>query len=204
MLIKALYFASLSTHVPMLKYTTHRIYIVGYTSCSGTLSVITGSQSIVCSAKRSCYLSTIHSGGVDLDVHFTGHEAGSNATIHCEATDRCNIECRGFDSCKDTTLLCSGLCNLYCDYKSECPIGWTSSPTSSPTANPTTSPTASTIAPSDNPTIDPTNYPTMNPTINPAINPTIISIMYPIIDPSIDPSRAPSIDETVERTGNAD
>eukprot|EP01083_Nonionella_stella_P071467 191970_1 len=171
-------------------YDASFLYCGGYISCSGTLSIITGTQHIVCSAKRSCYLSAIHSGGVDLDVYFTGHEAGANATIHCGGTDQCNVECRGYNSCKDTTLFCSGSCNLYCDIRSKCPIGWSSSPTSSPTANPTTLPTTNTIAPSD------------NPTMGPAINPTIISIISPMIDPTIDPSTstAQSIDETVDVT----
>eukprot|EP01083_Nonionella_stella_P188030 692227_1 len=142
------------------------VYCKAFIACH--TATITASRFIKCSGKESCINSIIHSGGTDLDLYLTGDNAGATATIYCNQNDWCNIRCIGYASCAETTLVCDGTCNVYCDTISQCPQDWTSSPTVLPTAN-TTEPT---IHPSMYPSANPTNDPTIHPSSNPSFIPT--------------------------------
>eukprot|EP01083_Nonionella_stella_P271872 921715_1 len=145
---------------------TSYVYCKAMYACD--TATITGSRFIMCSGKSSCINSIIYSDGSDLDLYLMGHNAGKTATIYCNQTDWCNIRCIGYTSCAETTLVCDGTCNVYCDTISQCPQDWTSSPTVLPTAN-TTEPT---IHPSMYPSANPTNDPTIHPSSNPSFIPT--------------------------------
>ena len=88
---------------------------------------------------------------------FYGYYSGLTATVNCDTSSTCNIDCLA-NGCDGLTLICNGVCNVNCDESRNisCPVGYvgpTPKPTQSPTYNPTNRPTYSPI---DNPTTSPT------------------------------------------------
>eukprot|EP01083_Nonionella_stella_P271873 921716_1 len=149
------------------------VYCKAFIACH--TATITASRFIKCSGKESCINSIIHSGGTDLDLYLTGDNAGATATIYCNQNDWCNVRCIGYGSCTGTTLVCDGICNVYCDSISQCPQGWTSSPTVLPTPI-TTEPT---LHPTVYPSVHPTNYPTVHPSSVPSVTPSDSPTKHP-------------------------
>lgn len=69
--------------------------------------------------------------GGNITMVMEGFLAGSGATLHCPAGDRCVVDCLGYDSCFNLTLDCDddAICTVYnCDNGGNignwCPIGW--------------------------------------------------------------------------------
>eukprot|EP01083_Nonionella_stella_P271870 921710_1 len=175
------------------------VYCKAFIACH--TATITASRFIKCSGKESCINSIIHSGGTDLDLYLTGDNAGATATIYCNQNDWCNVRCIGYGSCTGTTLVCDGICNVYCDSISQCPQGWTSSPvlptpiTTEPTLHPTVLPTPITTEPTLHPTVLPTpitTEPTLHPTVYPSVHPTNYPTVHPSSVPSVTPSDSPT------------
>eukprot|EP01083_Nonionella_stella_P256695 879492_1 len=157
-------------------------------------AIITKTSTILCSGWYSCWLANITSNGTDLDANFTGYGSAHSVTIYCNVGDVCNIVCRGYESCLDTTLHCDGICDVQCDELSLCPIVITLNPTTAttdPTLQPTDHPS---LHPTQNPTLNPTLYPSSNPTEHPSLIPTEVteSPSNPTHEPSSNPTQYPS------------
>eukprot|EP01084_Bolivina_argentea_P166362 288828_1 len=87
--------------------------------------------------------------------------------IICNVNDYCTIICRGYESCFNLSLVCTGTCHVECNEDTNCPIEWSQNPTSNPTLNPTLIPS---INPSFNPTISTLTVTTPVLNINITIN----------------------------------
>eukprot|EP01083_Nonionella_stella_P065037 170027_1 len=171
------------------------VYCTAVDSC--TEASITKTSTIVCSGWDSCWLAIITSDGTDLNANFTGYNSAREANIYCNVGDVCNIACRGFESCLDTTLYCDGICAVQCDELSLCPDVITLDPTEA-TNDPTLQPSEPTdhpsLNPTQNPSASPTLYPSSNPTNHPSLIPTEVteSPSNPTHEPSSNPTQYPS------------
>ena len=130
--------------------------------------------------------------------NFFGFYAGRLATIDCQSSSTCYINCLG-NGCDGLTLICSGTCVISCDESMniDCPNGYVG-PTPGPTYYPTFDPTKS---PSDYPTPDPTARPTPRPTSNPTKRPTDLPSPFPTPSPTDPPADNPTNNPTVSPTG---
>eukprot|EP01083_Nonionella_stella_P148717 471293_1 len=97
------------------------VYCTGYSAC--TRAVITGATNILCHGMYGCSLTTVISGGNDVNIYALASLGAAGMNIYCNDTDTCVLHCIGYKSCfENVNILCHGNCAVHCyDESSLCP-----------------------------------------------------------------------------------
>ena len=98
-------------------YYFDHLYCNSLDSCDST--IIVGVKNIYANGYWSLGQSIIESNGMDMNMNMTVHIQSDYAAygtwIYCLSNDTCNIICATYKACYNTTLICNGTCNVFCN-----------------------------------------------------------------------------------------